>query len=121
MSGCTSAPKTAPTRDSSADVQLKHSTRRTLEGWTASGLEKTIKGFANRYAKLLERFPADDVEDSQSASRDGAVITRFVIGSLIAVMVRNSHGFTYQEGVVAWSSVLPVVFGILLDPHLIAF
>jgi len=58
---------------------------------------------------------------SQSASRDGAVITRFVFGSLIGVLARNSHGFTYQEGLVAWSSVLPVVFWLLLDPHLIAF
>lgn len=41
-------------------VQLKHSTRRSLEAWTASGLEKTIKGFAERYAKLLERYSADD-------------------------------------------------------------
>jgi hypothetical protein len=31
------------------------------------------------------------------------------------------HGFAYQEGVVAWSSILSVVFRILLDPHLIAF
>lgn len=42
-------------------VQLKHSTRRTLEAWTVSGLEKTIKGFAKRYAELLGRFAVDDV------------------------------------------------------------
>ena len=34
----------------------------TYEAWTASGLEKTIKGFARRYAELIGRFPADDVE-----------------------------------------------------------
>src|SRR5687767_12284270 len=43
-------------------VQLKHSTRRALEAWTASGLEKTINGFAESYAELLRRFPVDDVE-----------------------------------------------------------
>jgi hypothetical protein len=42
-------------------VQLKHSTRRTSEPWTASGLKKTIKGFAERYAKLTERYSVEDV------------------------------------------------------------
>jgi hypothetical protein len=42
-------------------VQLKHSTRRTLDPWTASGLKKTIKGFAERYTELSERLSADDV------------------------------------------------------------
>jgi hypothetical protein len=31
------------------------------------------------------------------------------------------HGFAYQEGVVAWSSILSVVFRILLGAHLVAF
>ena len=31
------------------------------------------------------------------------------------------HGFAYQEGVVAWSSILSVVFRILLRAHLVAF
>lgn len=42
-------------------VQLKHSTRRAGVPWTASGLGKTIKGFAKRYAELLERFSVEDV------------------------------------------------------------
>jgi hypothetical protein len=42
-------------------VQLKHSTRHSLEPWTAGGLKKTIKGFAERYANLLDRYSADDV------------------------------------------------------------
>jgi hypothetical protein len=42
-------------------VQLKHSTRRAGAAWTASGLEKTIRGFAGRYAELVKRFPVDDV------------------------------------------------------------
>lgn len=42
-------------------IQLKHSTRRSLEPWTASGLEKTIKGFAKRYGELLARFSAEDI------------------------------------------------------------
>ena len=42
-------------------VQLKHSTRRAREPWTASGLKKTIRGFAERYAQLAERYPADQL------------------------------------------------------------
>jgi len=37
-------------------MQLKHSTRRAAEPWTASGLEKTLKGFAKRYAKVQETY-----------------------------------------------------------------
>ncbi|MCU8040584.1 AVAST type 3 anti-phage nuclease/ATPase Avs3a [Shewanella oncorhynchi] len=33
-------------------MQLKHSTLHATEPWTASGLEKTIKGFAQRYVEL---------------------------------------------------------------------
>jgi hypothetical protein len=40
-------------------VQLKHSTVRTTEPWTASGLGKTITGFSKRYKKLLAAFPSD--------------------------------------------------------------
>lgn len=42
-------------------VQLKHSTRRAFDPWTASGLKKTIKGFAERYATLLKHFSVDAV------------------------------------------------------------
>lgn len=42
-------------------IQLKHSTCRATEAWTASGLAKTIKGFARRFAELLEYYPAEDV------------------------------------------------------------
>lgn len=35
-------------------MQLKHSTLHATEPWTASGLEKTIKGFAKRYRELLQ-------------------------------------------------------------------
>ncbi len=42
-------------------IQLKHSTLRTREPFTASGLKKTFKGFAERYVKLLERFSPVDV------------------------------------------------------------
>ncbi len=40
-------------------MQLKHSTHHATEPWTASGLEKTIKGFAGRYKKLLQTFTTD--------------------------------------------------------------
>ncbi|WP_286902711.1 NACHT domain-containing protein [Vreelandella sedimenti] len=42
-------------------IQLKHSTRAANEPWTASGLKKTIKGFAERYVQLVERFNDADV------------------------------------------------------------
>jgi hypothetical protein len=42
-------------------MQLKHSTRHATEPWTASGLEKTIRGFAKRYRKLLETSAADEL------------------------------------------------------------
>jgi hypothetical protein len=42
-------------------VQLKHSTLQTDVPWTASGLKRTIKGFATRYAQLVERSSRDDV------------------------------------------------------------
>lgn len=40
-------------------MQLKHSTLHAVEPWTASGLEKTVKGFAKRYRELLQTFSAD--------------------------------------------------------------
>lgn len=42
-------------------IQLKHSTLRSNEPWTASGLEKTIQGFAERYKGLRDQFSAEDV------------------------------------------------------------
>ena len=44
-------------------VQLKHSTRRSVEPWTDSGLKKTIKGFAERYGNFAELYPADDIAE----------------------------------------------------------
>ena len=40
-------------------MQLKHSTLHATEPWTASGLKKTVKGFAKRYRELLLTFSAD--------------------------------------------------------------
>lgn len=45
-------------------VQLKHSTKRTHEPWTASGLEKTLQGFSARFAKLREEFTWDELKDT---------------------------------------------------------
>lgn len=42
-------------------IQLKHTTRRTSDPWTASGLEKTITGFAKRYVHLVSQFSASEV------------------------------------------------------------
>jgi hypothetical protein len=44
-------------------MQLKHSTRRASEPWTASGLEKTLKGFAKRYAKLRETYAEPELAE----------------------------------------------------------
>ena len=40
-------------------MQLKHSTLHATEPWTASGLEKTITGFAKRFRELRQTFSAD--------------------------------------------------------------
>lgn len=37
-------------------MQLKHSTLHASDPWTASGLEKTIKGFAKRYQELKNKY-----------------------------------------------------------------
>jgi hypothetical protein len=42
-------------------IQVKHSTLRSDEAWTPSGLEKTLTGFAERYKVLKQRLPADDL------------------------------------------------------------
>ena len=44
-------------------MQLKHSSRRASAPWTASGLKKTLTGFAARYRSLLQTFNQDDVAD----------------------------------------------------------
>ena len=43
-------------------VQLKHSTRRPSQPWTASGLKRTLGGFAARYRDLLGEFTASDLK-----------------------------------------------------------
>ncbi|WP_116810026.1 AVAST type 3 anti-phage nuclease/ATPase Avs3a [Steroidobacter cummioxidans] len=40
-------------------MQLKHSTLHATEPWTASGLEKTITGFARRYRELLQSLSTE--------------------------------------------------------------
>lgn len=45
-------------------VQLKHSTKRAYESWTASGLNNTLKGFSERFAKLREAFAWDELKDT---------------------------------------------------------
>jgi len=45
-------------------VQLKHSTKRAHEPWTASGLSKTLKGFSERFAKLSEEFAWKELKDT---------------------------------------------------------
>lgn len=44
-------------------MQLKHSTVRINEEWTASGLEKTIKGFAERFVELKNRHVDIDLTE----------------------------------------------------------
>ncbi len=42
-------------------LQLKHSTLHATNPWTASGLEKTIRGFARRYGELQKMHPLTDL------------------------------------------------------------
>ncbi|MET3479460.1 AVAST type 3 anti-phage nuclease/ATPase Avs3a [Variovorax atrisoli] len=42
-------------------IQLKHSTLHAQKAWTASGLEKTIRGFAQRYASLRKHYSASEL------------------------------------------------------------
>lgn len=42
-------------------VQLKHSSRRASEAWTASGLHATIRGFAERFVARRKQFGAAEV------------------------------------------------------------
>jgi|LNAP01.1.fsa_nt_gb hypothetical protein len=44
-------------------VQLKHSTRHASTPWTASGLKKTLKGFAKRYTGLSSKFSAETLQE----------------------------------------------------------
>jgi len=41
-------------------IQLKHSTKHADKPWTASGLEKTLRGFANRYIALKQLSEVKD-------------------------------------------------------------
>ena len=42
-------------------TQLKHSSRHPQRVWTASGLQKTLKGFSAKYENLRHEFGAEDV------------------------------------------------------------
>jgi len=42
-------------------MQLKHSTLHATDHWTASGLEKTIRGFAKRYQEFLKTSEAESL------------------------------------------------------------
>lgn len=44
-------------------MQLKHSTLHANDAWTASGLKKTISGFAKRYGELKKAHPQTDLTD----------------------------------------------------------
>jgi hypothetical protein len=44
-------------------VQLKHSTKQSQEAWTASGLNKTLQGFSQRFTKLRQTFGWDQLKD----------------------------------------------------------
>lgn len=44
-------------------VQLKHSTKHTHKPWTASGLNKTLKGFSAKFKKVREEFSKAEVQD----------------------------------------------------------
>lgn len=44
-------------------MQLKHSTLRVDDVWQPSGLEKTVKGFSERYTALRKKLPAEPLHE----------------------------------------------------------
>ena len=44
-------------------MQLKHSTLRVNDVWQPSGLEKTVKGFSERYTALRKKLPAEPLHE----------------------------------------------------------
>ncbi len=44
-------------------VQLKHSTKRVQEPWTASGLKNTLEGFSALFSKLRKTFTWEELKD----------------------------------------------------------
>lgn len=44
-------------------VQLKHSTKREQEPWTASGLNNTLGGFSARFTELRKTFTWDEIKN----------------------------------------------------------
>lgn len=44
-------------------VQLKHSTKHAQKPWTASGLNKTLNGFSERFTELRKEFTWDELKD----------------------------------------------------------
>lgn len=44
--------------------QLKHSTKSKGKAWTASGLKRTVAGFASRFSKIQDELGAGEVESS---------------------------------------------------------
>lgn len=75
-------------------VQLKHSTRRTQEPWTTSGLKKTIRGFAQRYAKLLGSLSSNDVANR---FRFEFITNRPIDGRLAETLVDLAEGRATQH------------------------
>ena len=69
-------------------LQLKHSSRRTQEVWTASGLTKTLKGFSTRYRSLLQEFSAEDV---MSRFEFGFVTNRPISPTIAQAVEDASH------------------------------
>ena len=69
-------------------LQLKHSSHRTRETWTASGLEKTLKGFSTKYKSLLQEFSAEDV---MSRFEFGFVTNRPISPTIAQAVEDGSH------------------------------
>ncbi|QDV25965.1 AVAST type 3 anti-phage nuclease/ATPase Avs3a [Aureliella helgolandensis] len=83
-------------------MQLKHSTQRSSEPWTASGLQKTVEGFAKRYKDLLQSFPADGLAAKLQfwfvTNRPiGSDFTDTVADAAARVAARNPNEFNKLE------------------------
>ena len=75
-------------------IQLKHSTQRARHHWTPSGLETTLKRFAERYTRLRQRFGTDT---SQERFRFRFVSNRPISPELLAAIQDTESGTSGQQ------------------------
>ncbi len=75
--------------DSIRYYQLKHSTQHPNEPWTASGLEKTLKGFAKRYRLICEQ---SDTEQCQQKLNFYFITNRPISADILETVAEVAAG-----------------------------